>query len=176
MAGRSPSRCVPAKAPEPEYGETGTGARRTYKFAGRPGRGCWVRPARCHANRQPRCCFPEHAVTKNDPPGYAGRPPRCLLPRKPMPVVLLVLVALLAAAPARAGDDDYGRSLGKQQLDVWDRLKGIDRSMQHDADHPDRMGEDPGDDDEDDVGDDVGAKAPARRTAPGAPAVPPAPS
>src|SRR5262249_42356349 len=119
---------------------------------------------------------PEHAVTKNDPPGYAGRPPRCLLPRKPMPVVLLVLVALLAAAPARAGDDDYGRSLGKQQLDVWDRLKGIDRSMQHDADHPDRMGEDPGDDDEDDVGDDVGAKAPARRTAPGAPAVPPAPS
>ena len=89
-----------------------------------------------------------------------------------MPVVLLVLVALLAAAPARAGDDDSGRSLGKQQPDVWDRLRAIDRSMQHDADHPDRTGEDPGDDDD---GDDVGAKPPARRTAPEAPAVPPAP-
>jgi len=87
-----------------------------------------------------------------------------------MPVVLLVLVALLLSAPARAGDD-YGRSLGKQQ-DAWDRLKAIDRSMQHDADHPEAMGEDPGDDDD---GDDVGAKAPARRAAPGAPAAPAAP-
>src|SRR5262249_59341352 len=108
------------------------------------------------------CCSPEQAARKNDPPGCAGPQPRWLLPRKPMPVVLLVLVALLAAAPARAGDDEYGRSLGKQQPDVWDRLRAIDRSMQHDADHPDRMGEDPGDDDD---ADDVGAKAPARRTA-----------
>ncbi len=87
-----------------------------------------------------------------------------------MALVLLVLAALLVAMPAGAGDD-YGRPQGKQP-EAWDRLRAIDKSMQHDADHPEAMGEDPGDDDEPG---DLGAKAPARRAAPAAPAPPAAP-
>jgi hypothetical protein len=87
-----------------------------------------------------------------------------------MPLVLL-LAALLLGAPAHAGDDGLG-SVGKQP-GLWDRMKAIDRSMQHDAEHPESMGEDPGaeEDEEDEV------KAPAKRPSvidPVAPA--PAPS
>ena len=73
-----------------------------------------------------------------------------------MPLVLL-LAALLLGGPAHAGDDGLG-SVGKQPSQ-WDRMKAIDRSLQHDADHPESMGEDPGadEDDEDEV------KAPAAR-------------
>ena len=88
-----------------------------------------------------------------------------------MPLVLL-LAALLLAAPAHAGDDGLG-SVDKQPS-LWDRMKAIDRSMQHEAEHPESMGEDPGAD-EDDEEDEV--KAPAKRPSvidPVAPA--PAPS
>jgi hypothetical protein len=86
-----------------------------------------------------------------------------------MSLVLLALAALLLAAPARAGDDDpLGSSLGKQPS-VWDRLKAVDRSMQHDADHPDAMGEEP--DDEEPAGGGAKEVAPPALAAP-APAAP----
>ncbi len=72
--------------------------------------------------------------------------------------LVLLLAALLLGAPAHAGDDGLG-SVGKQPS-LYDRMKAIDRSMQHDAEHPESMGEDPGadvDGDEDEV------KAPAAR-------------
>jgi hypothetical protein len=87
-------------------------------------------------------------------------------------LLVLLLAALLLGAPAHAGDDGLG-SVSKQPS-LWDRMKAIDRSMQHDADHPESMGEDPGAD-EDDEEDEV--KAPAKRPSvidPVAPA--PAPS
>jgi hypothetical protein len=88
-----------------------------------------------------------------------------------MPLVLL-LAALLLGTPAHAGDDGLG-SVSKQPS-LWDRMKAIDRSMQHDAEHPESMGEDPGAD-EDDEEDEV--KAPAKRPSVIEPAAPaPAPS
>jgi len=86
--------------------------------------------------------------------------------------LVLLLAALLLAAPAHAGDDGLG-SVGKQPS-LWDRMKAIDKSMQHDAEHPESMGEEPGAD-EDDEEDEV--KAPVKRPSvidPVAPA--PAPS
>lgn len=74
-----------------------------------------------------------------------------------MPLVLL-LAALMLGTLAHAGDDGLG-SLGKQPS-PWDRMKAIDRSLQHDADHPESMGEDPGADED---GDEDEVKAPAAR-------------
>ena len=74
-----------------------------------------------------------------------------------MPLVLL-LAALLLGGPAHAGDDGLG-SVGKQPSQ-WDRMKAIDRSLQHDADHPESMGEDPGADED---GDEDEVKAPGAR-------------
>ena len=85
--------------------------------------------------------------------------------------LVLLLAALLLAAPAHAGDDGLG-SVGKQPS-LWDRMKAIDKSMQHDAEHPESMGEEPGAD-EDDEEDEV--KAPVKRPSvidPGAPALAP---
>jgi hypothetical protein len=85
--------------------------------------------------------------------------------------LVLLLAALLLGAPAHAGDDGLG-SVSKQPS-LYDRLKAIDRSMQHDADHPESMGEDPGAE-EDDAEDEV--KAPAARPSviePDAPAAAP---
>src|SRR5262249_62151978 len=56
--------------------------------------------------------------------------------------LVLVLAALLLGAPAHAGDDGLG-SVAKQPS-LWDRMKAIDRSMQHDAEHPESMGHGPG--------------------------------
>jgi hypothetical protein len=72
--------------------------------------------------------------------------------------LVLLLAALLLGAPAHAGDDGLG-SVGKQPS-LYDRLKAIDRSMQHDAEHPESMGEDPGADED---GDEDEVKAPAAR-------------
>lgn len=83
-----------------------------------------------------------------------------------MPLVLL-LALLLLGAPAHAGDDGLG-SVGKQP-GLWDRMKAVDRSMQHDAEHPESMGEDPGADEDNDEGD---VNAPAARPSVAEPAVP----
>jgi hypothetical protein len=110
-------------------------------------------------------------VSTNDPPPPDWTPAAGTASADVMQLVLL-LAALLLGAPAHAGDDALG-SVAKQPS-LWDRMKAIDRSMQHDAEHPESMGEEPGAD-EDDEEDEV--KAPVKRPSvidPVAPA--PAPS
>jgi hypothetical protein len=139
-----------------------------------------ARPLGFHAALRLQCGTPgrpsvpigRRVSTNDPPPSPSGWTSAAGTASADIVLFVLLLAALLFSAPAHAGDDGLG-SVGKQPS-LWDRMKAIDRSMQHDAEHPESMGEEPGSD-EDDEEDEV--KAPAKRPSvidPEAPA--PAPS
>ena len=164
------SRCVPAKAQTPGHSESeGEVLEPTDFAAARP---IGFQPTLRDALREANPIDCSRRLPGGDKrPVPSGWTPAAVTASAGVMSLVLLLAALLLGAPAHAGDDGLG-SVGKQPS-VYDRMKAIDRSMQHDAEHPESMGEDPGadeDDDEDEV------KAPAARPSviePDAPAAAP---
>ena len=151
------SRCVPAKAQMPGHYEGDREVLEPTDFAA--ARPIGFHPALRDALREanPLACTrrPPGGDKRPGPPGWTLA---AVTASAGVMSLVLLLAALLLGAPAHAGDDGLGPT-GKQPS-LWDRMKAIDRSMQHDAEHPESMGEDPGADEDDDEGE---GKAPAAR-------------